>query len=239
MSRLLHYGCHPDQPNLVLDFFSGSASFAHACLREPGLDLRFIAIQLPAPIDDRTSQGRNARKLGLKTISALGRERLRRAIKSLVSEDPQQGHSLGFRAFTLAQLAPDSTEMGIAAHIDDQKTTVAKATLEVGPDDQLHHQLLKENIPLTESFDQRKVSGQTVWYVTSRRLFLCVAPHMGPHEITEFIRSIIQWGSSLDSQEKEIVILGLPSMEMESTRTALRKGLRQGGFQQVRFPVGI
>ena len=83
MTRLLEYGCTPGEPNWVMDFFSGSGSFAHACLQHPSLDLRCVAIQAAHRVDLETRHGRTAHTLGLNTIAEIGRERLKRVLSAL------------------------------------------------------------------------------------------------------------------------------------------------------------
>ncbi|MGC6415756.1 MAG: site-specific DNA-methyltransferase [Bradymonadia bacterium] len=79
LETLIRYGTSGDGENIVLDFFAGSGSVAHAVnhLAQPGTS--FICIQAPAPIDKSRPSGRNALVFGLETISALCLERIRRS----------------------------------------------------------------------------------------------------------------------------------------------------------------
>ena len=79
LEKLIRYGTSADGENIVLDFFAGSGSVAHAVnqLAQPGMS--FICIQAPAPIDTNRPSGRNARLFGLETISALCLERILRS----------------------------------------------------------------------------------------------------------------------------------------------------------------
>jgi len=102
-----------DNTDIVLDFFAGSCTAAHAFLqqnREDSGSRRFIMVQLPetTPIDSP------ARQVGYSTIAEIGKERIRRAINKLQEEKngqltlPEEGHiavpeDLGFRVFKLTQ----------------------------------------------------------------------------------------------------------------------------------------
>ncbi|MEE2755998.1 MAG: site-specific DNA-methyltransferase [Myxococcota bacterium] len=79
LRRLIRYGADPAEPNVVLDFFAGSGSLAQACANLDRLDLRYICIQEPTLIDPSRKSGRNAHELGLKTISDLCLERIKRS----------------------------------------------------------------------------------------------------------------------------------------------------------------
>jgi adenine-specific DNA-methyltransferase len=71
LSRLLQYGCSPTEENIVVDFFSGSSTTAHAVLglnAKDGIERRFIMVQLPEP----TEEDSEAFKAGYKTIAAIG-----------------------------------------------------------------------------------------------------------------------------------------------------------------------
>jgi adenine-specific DNA-methyltransferase len=101
IKKLLHFATNPD--DLVLDFFAGASTTAHAVLelnREDGGNRKLILVQLPEPID-------NPR---YRTIAEIGKERIRRVIKRMKSaadQQPQlatreQPEDLGFKVFKLA-----------------------------------------------------------------------------------------------------------------------------------------
>jgi len=107
--RMLRLVTAPDEQAIVLDFFGGSASTAHAVLAQnaqDGGDRRFIIVQLPEATPDKSA----ARTEGFETISDIGKERIRRVGAQLMKEregqlDLAEGLLLdvGFRAFTLAE----------------------------------------------------------------------------------------------------------------------------------------
>lgn len=109
IKTLLRLATNGDEEDLVLDFFSGTATTAHAVLAlnaEDGGRRRFIVVQLPEPVDDKTQFGRNAKEAGFKLISDIGKERIRRVIKRLQADEnraprPQPSGSLQFRSLRL------------------------------------------------------------------------------------------------------------------------------------------
>ena len=99
--QALRIGTSPD--SLVLDFFSGSATTAHAVMQlnaEDGGNRRYICVQL----DEDTPEDSEARKAGYKNICEIGKERIRRAGKKIKEESPLTTQDLdtGFRVFRLA-----------------------------------------------------------------------------------------------------------------------------------------
>ncbi len=96
-----------DTQALILDFFSGSATTAHAVMQlnaEDGGKRKYICVQLP----EATPEGSEARKAGYETICAIGKERIRRAGKKIVEDKPEVAATLdtGFRV-----LRVDSSNM--------------------------------------------------------------------------------------------------------------------------------
>ena len=95
---------------IILDFFAGSATTAHAVYeknREDGGSRKYICVQLPEP----TEEGTSAYKAGFKSIADIGKERIRRAIKKIKIENEQKSLlnkkqnalDLGFKLFKLSK----------------------------------------------------------------------------------------------------------------------------------------
>ena len=83
---------------IILDFFSGSATTAHACMQlnaEDGGNRKFIMVQLPEKTDEKSE----AFKAGYKNICEIGEERIRRAGKKIQEENPDKKIDVGFRVF--------------------------------------------------------------------------------------------------------------------------------------------
>ena len=100
MNRMLQIGCNKD--SIILDFFSGSSTTAHAVMQlnaEDGGNRKFIMVQLP----EETPEDSEARKAGYNTIPEVAKERIRRAGKKIKEESPLTTQNLdtGFRVFRL------------------------------------------------------------------------------------------------------------------------------------------
>ncbi len=93
--------------DIVLDFFSGSATTAHAVMKlnsEDGGNRKFIMVQ----ISEQTAKDSEARKAGFETIDQIGQERIRRAASKIKAEQPDYQGDLGFKHYTL-QDVPQNT----------------------------------------------------------------------------------------------------------------------------------
>jgi adenine-specific DNA-methyltransferase len=173
-----------EQGDTVLDFFAGSASTAHSVIeknRKDNLNLKFIMVQLPEPLDSELS-GQN---VGLKTVADVGKERLRRVIQKLNDADAEKldwkGESrldLGFRVFKLAEsnFKPwDSDVPHAAAAIERQLELHISHIVEGRTDqDMLYEILLKSGYPLTTPVETVSLAGKAVYSVADGQLFICL-----------------------------------------------------------------
>lgn len=161
--RILELGCPED--GIVLDFFSGSATTAHAVLKrnsEDGKRRKFIMVQLP----EECPKDSEAAKAGYKTICEIGKERIRRAGKKIAEENATTAPNLdiGFRVLKL-----DSSSL------NDTSATVGETTQtfenfdriksDRSADDLLFQMLLETRIPLSEQICKSKVAGNDVFFV--------------------------------------------------------------------------
>jgi adenine-specific DNA-methyltransferase len=100
MKRILHIGTEPHQNEIVLDFFAGSCTTAHAVLEQNQVDggnRRFIMVQLPETVPESS----RAYDTGFTTVSEIGAERIRRVIKRMTS-DSEDALPLGFKFYQIA-----------------------------------------------------------------------------------------------------------------------------------------
>ena len=96
IKKLIQYGANTN--SVVLDFFSGSATTAHAVMQlnaEDGGNRQFIMVQLPEKCDEKSE----AFKAGYKNICEIGKERIRRAGEQIKKDHPEAKVDIGFRVF--------------------------------------------------------------------------------------------------------------------------------------------
>ena len=100
LERIIEMSVNFDDDDIVMDFFSGSATTAHAVMEQNvrnNSNLRFVMVQIPAEI----SPNEEAYKAGFRTIDQIGQERIIRAAKKLREENPDTTADLGFKHYTL------------------------------------------------------------------------------------------------------------------------------------------
>ena len=100
LKQLINF--HTNKNLMVLDFFAGSSSTAHAVMQqnvEDGGDRKWIMVQLPEITDEKT----DAFKAGYKTIPEISRERIRRAGDKIATEHPEAKVDYGFRSLLIAE----------------------------------------------------------------------------------------------------------------------------------------
>ena len=164
--------------DVVLDFFSGSASTAHAVFRQEldkGLGYRFFLVQLPEDTDPK----REARKDGYATLCDIGEERIRRAgnkIKDEVEEsnrqlklgeEPKKLPDIGFRVFTLDNSGIEKPEPGKLV-LDVVKPN--RSDMDI-----VFEMMLKWGLELTLPVEQEEVAGYPIYSVACGELVCCLA----------------------------------------------------------------
>lgn len=167
--------------DIILDFFSGSATTAHAVLdlnldlnKEDNGNRKFIMVQLPEPCDEKSE----AFKAGYETIAEIGKERIRRVINKVKEEAPDYKGDLGFKVFKL-----DSTNIkpwevnadNLQSSIDDYINNIKDGRSE---HDILYEILLKYGLDLTLPIEERSIAGKTVFVIGYGALVICLADNI-------------------------------------------------------------
>ncbi len=159
--------------DIVLDFFSGSASTAHAVMQfnvENGTNRQFIMVQLPEKTDEKSE----AYKAGYKNICEIGKERIRRAAKKIAEENPSAVFDGGFRVFKLAD--SNMTDVYYSAN-EYSQSMLAGLESNVKPDrndlDLLFGCLLEWGLPLSMPYTSEQLEGCTVHTYNDGDLIAC------------------------------------------------------------------
>lgn len=160
--------------SIILDFFSGSATTAHAVMQlnaEDGGNRKFIMVQLPEKCDEKSE----AYKAGYKTICDIGKERIRRAGKKIKDENPSAtGLDVGFRVLKLdssnmkdVYYKPEDYSQGFLESLEDN--IKADRT----PLDLLFQVMLDLGKPLSAKIEEREIAGKRVFVVDDNDLVAC------------------------------------------------------------------
>ena len=191
--RLIQYLmkiCLADDNSLILDFFSGSATTAHAVMQlnaEDGGNRKFIMVQLPEETDEKSE----AYKAGYKNICEIGKERIRRAGTKIKEENGLTAQNLdtGFRVLKLdssnmkdVYYNPADYEMSLfdnlADNIKEDRT----------PEDLLFQVMLDLGILLSSKIEETTISGKKVFSVADGFLYACFDENVTEDVITEIAK---------------------------------------------------
>ncbi len=157
--------CNIQSSDIVLDFFAGSCTTAHAVLelnKEDGGNRKFICVQLP----EKCEENSEAFKAGYKTISEIGKERIRRMVKKIKEEkegkldfEDKGDKDLGFKVFKLQE----SNFKIWRTNIETEEELVAQMQQHLEPldenaiiEDVLYELLLKSGVSLTANIKNEK-----------------------------------------------------------------------------------
>ena len=180
--------CSVGSNDIILDFFSGSATTAHAVMQlnaEDGGKRKFIMVQLPEATDEKTE----AYKAGYKNICEIGKERIRRAGKKIKEESPltTQDLDIGFRVLKL-----DSSNMQdvyyTPSEFNEQKLFDDNIKPDRTEEDLLFQTMIDLGIELSAKIEKRSIAGKTVWSVSDGYLMACFDEEVNETTITEIAR---------------------------------------------------
>lgn len=187
LRTLLGFSC---SDSVVLDFFSGSATTAHAVMKlnaEDGGHRKFIMVQLPEVTDEKGE----ARKAGYANICEIGKERIRRAGKKVKEEAGLQDQDLdiGFRVLKL-----DSSNMEDVYYTPDDLTerdlfnSVDNVKSDRTPLDLLFQVLPELNIELSARIEEKEIHGKKVFMVNGDLLIATFDTDVNESTITEIAK---------------------------------------------------
>lgn len=168
--------------SIVLDFFSGSATTAHALMKvnaEKQTNCKFILVQLPEEVSE------TKKEQGYKTICEIGEERIRRAGKKIKEESPLTTQNLdtGFRVFRLADSNFEEVKKAPAEYNQSQLDLFLNNVKSDRTDlDLLFGAMLNWGVQLSLSMTSEEVDGKMIYSVNDGDLVACFA-----EDITENI----------------------------------------------------
>ncbi|WP_061562209.1 site-specific DNA-methyltransferase [Pseudomonas citronellolis] len=169
LQRILQLAGKPDEQSIVLDFFSGSASTAHAVLKqnsEDGGNRRFIAVQISEPLPRPEP--------GLGSIFEMGLSRVRNFSAELRKKKEAVGLDLGFRVLKVdtsnmqeVYYTPDAVTQDL---LSDQIDNIREDRT---PEDLLFQVLLDWGVDLALPISQEAIAGKQVFFVDGNALVAC------------------------------------------------------------------
>ena len=197
--------------DVILDFFSGSATTAHAIMQlnaEDGGNRKFIMVQLPEATDEKSE----AYKAGYKNICEIGKERIRRAGKKILEENSDkegiENLDIGFRVLKLDEsnmtdiyYSPDEFSQDLLARLE------SNIKIDRNDLDLLFSCLLEWGLPLSLPYSSEEMEGYTVHNYNNGDLIACFEENIPDSVIKEVakkqpLRAVFRDSSFADSPAK-------------------------------------
>lgn len=197
------------EEDIILDFFSGSATTAHATMllnSEDGMKRKFIMVQIPEPISSDT----DAYKMGYRVICDVGEERIRKAGKKIQEENPlaTQDLDVGFRVLKLDESNMTDVYYSPAEYSQDLLSMLES---NVKPDrndlDLLFGCLLEWGLPLSLPYSSEQIDGCTIHNYNDGDLIACFDENVPDSVIKEIakrqpLRAVFRDSSFANSPSK-------------------------------------
>lgn len=178
--------------DIILDFFSGSGTTAHAVMQlnaEDGGSRKYICVQIPEATPEDSEASKFLKRLGkLTTIPEIAKERIRRVGKKILEEQKVKNNRLfakeapkldvGFKVFKL-----DSSNVNAwDSNPENLETTLINSLFNIKEDrtedDLLYEILIKYGIVLTEKINRHTIAGKTVYEMGAGSLIVCLADNI-------------------------------------------------------------
>lgn len=205
--QILQISCN--KQDIILDFFSGSATTAHAVMQlnaEDGGHRKFIMVQLPEPCNEKSE----AYKAGYKTICEIGKERIRRAGKKILDEHPDVAQTLdtGFRVFKVDDSNMKDVYYSAGAYTQDLLSLMESNIKEDRTDlDLFFGCLLDWGLPLSMSYCSETIEKCTVHNYNDGDLMACFDENISDSVIKAIanrqpLRAVFRDSSFADSPSK-------------------------------------
>ena len=196
-----------NKDSIVLDFFSGSATTAHAVMQlnaEDGGNRKFIMVQLPEECDEKSE----AYKAGYKTICEIGEERIRRAGKKIREGLGDRGQGIGASGDSSSPLTPKTSHLDTGFRVlklDSSNMqdvyynpmamrqslldeTIDNVKTDRTPLDLLFQVMLDLGVELSAKIEEKQVNGKTYFVVNGNDLIACFDEDIDNDVITEIAK---------------------------------------------------
>ena len=203
INKIIKYADTND--SIILDFFSGSATTAHAVMQlnaEDGGKRKFIMVQL----QEECAENSEAYKAGYKNICEIGKERIRRAGKKIKEENPltTQDLDIGFRVLKCDSSNMEDVYFTPKEYMDKQQSLfVDNIKKDRNDEDLLFDAMLKLDTPLSSKIEKITIAGKTVYNVAQGHLMACFDKNVTDEVITAIAKEMPSYFVMRDSSQAD------------------------------------
>ena len=237
---LVQVGCEAD--GIIMDFFAGSSTTAEAVMRrnsQDGEKRRFILVQLPETLDPSKKEQKAAFKFcsdsGVPSVvSEISKERIRKAIDAMHSEDVRDDIDLGFKVLKLSSSNiriwnPDRTDIEESLLLHEDHLIEGRTEQDV-----LYELLLKRGVDLAVPIESREASDKKIYSIGYGVLFACLDDAISKEQVEEIAQSIIAWYGELAPSSDTHVFFRDSAFRDDVSKTNMAAILEQNGITHVR-----
>ena len=228
--------------DIVLDFFAGSGTTAHATMLQNAADgsrRQFVMVQLPEPLDtdnrDQKTAADFCTKLGRpKNIAELAKERILRAGKKIRIDNPDFSGDTGFRVFKLASSnirAWEPDRDNLAATFEESVEHLKSDRTE---QDVLYELLLKLGLDLCVPIETKTLVGKAVHSIGGGVLMACLGDKITREEVEKLGLGIVEWRKALAPAGDTTCVFRDSAFADDVAKTNLAAILEQNGIATVR-----
>ena len=188
-----------EKDDIILDFFSGSGTTAHAVMKlnsEDGGSRKFIMVQIDEPV----KKGSEAEKAGFKTIDQIGRERIRRAAEKIKSENPETKADLEFKTYYLKSMPQNTLDKIKTFNPEELFTSDGDIVKSLGESTVLQTWQIKDGFGFNCAQQKVDIAGCTAYLLEDEKIgkYLYLLAEMQENSIKELIRKIESFELTVD-----------------------------------------
>ncbi len=228
--------------DVIMDFFAGSGTTAHAVMAQNAADggnRRFVLVQLPEAIsaenkDQKVAENFCADQGFDLNIAELTKERVRRAAKGIKGETPLFKGDTGFRVFKLASSNIRAWEPD-AADLENSLLKNAEHLVQGRKEqDVLYELLLKLGLDLCVPIEAKTIAGKSVHVIGGGALIVCLADGLTKEVIEPLASGIVAWRAALAPAVDTRVVFKDSGFADDIAKTNMAAILNQNGISDVR-----
>ena len=229
IEKIVQYAAEDD--SLILDFFSGSATTAHAVMQlnaEDGGKRRFIMVQLPELTDEKS----DAYKAGYKNICEIGKERIRRAGEKIKAEagDKAKDLDIGFKVFKLDSSNLQKWNPQPENIVENIQLFADNFLPDRSEQDVLYEIILKMGLDLSCPIEEVEAAGETIYIIGDGALMIC----LGEDITTAVADQMVKLHQEYDSELWQVVFRDT-GFASDMDKTNIKEILKSAGLAEDSF----
>ncbi len=217
--------------DIVLDFFSGSASTAHAVMKlnsEDNGNRKFICVQLPETTDEKSE----AYKAGYKNICEIGKERIRRAGEKVKSESGKDDLDIGFKVLKLDSSNIKTWDSDFENLTQNLFDSVENIKSDRNEEDLVYEILLKYGLDLTLPIEELNINGKKIFSIGFGSLVCCLDNDIDTNIVEKIAELKKQFETDFGLENMRVVFKD-SSFKDSVVKTNALQILKQNGINEV------